>query len=391
MTKKKIALVNQRYGLEVNGGSELHCRQLAERLTEFYDVEVITTCALDYVTWENHYPAGVSDINGVTVRRFKVDKPRRQKSFDRLSGMVIGVPHTAKDERKWIEAQGPYSPECVQYIKDHAEDYHVVIFMTYLYYITATCLHEGSIPNAFLLPTAHDEPPIYLEYYKDVFRNAKGIIYNTGEEKAFCERMFGIEDTSNIIAGVGIAPPDERELFDAKERYGIDNYIVYIGRIDESKGCGTLFKYFAEYKTRVGGDVKLVLLGKSVMDIPKRDDIISIGFVGDTEKYSVIRDSHALVLASEFESLSMVVLESMAFKRPVLVNGRCTVLKGHCKRSDAGLYFENYFEFEGALRYLLTHKEEAAEMGENGKTYVDENYRWSVILDKICTMVDNFE
>ena len=56
--REKIAFVNQRYGLEVNGGSELLCRQMAEKLSEIYDVEVITTCALDYVSWENHYAAG---------------------------------------------------------------------------------------------------------------------------------------------------------------------------------------------------------------------------------------------------------------------------------------------------------------------------------------------
>ncbi|MEG2842568.1 MAG: hexosyltransferase, partial [Ruthenibacterium sp.] len=69
----KIAIINQRYGLEVNGGSELYSRQIAEKLTQNYDVDAITTCALDYTTWENYYPAGVETIHGVTVRRFPVD------------------------------------------------------------------------------------------------------------------------------------------------------------------------------------------------------------------------------------------------------------------------------------------------------------------------------
>ncbi len=110
--REKIALVNQRYGLEVNGGSELHCRQLAERLKEIYDVEVITTCALDYTTWENHYPEGESEINGVKVRRFKVSRERNLKKFDRCSAQVLNnVSHTAEDEQRWIDEQGPYSPE----------------------------------------------------------------------------------------------------------------------------------------------------------------------------------------------------------------------------------------------------------------------------------------
>lgn len=390
--RKKIALVNQRYGLEVNGGSELHCRQLAEKLNGIYDVEIITTCALDYTTWENYYPEGLCEVNGIPVRRFKVDRRRKPRQFKKLSDRVIGVKgHSDADEEKWIDAQGPYSPDCVKYIVDHSGDYEVIIFMTYLYYVTARCLGGGNIPNAFLIPTAHDEPPIYLNYYKKVFAAPRGIIYNTVEERDFCENKFGIGNTPNVIAGVGVDAPGEKELFDAKERYGLDNYMLYAGRIDESKGCGTLFKYFTEYKKRNGGDFKLVLIGKPVMEIPKRDDVIHLGFVSDTEKFSLMKDARFLVLASEFESLSMVVLESMVYGRPVLLNGKCKVLKGHCTKSNAGLYFETYFEFEGALNYLLTHPEEYDVMRENGRRYVDENYRWEIIISKIRKLIDEFK
>ena len=389
--RKRIALVNQRYGLEVNGGSELYCRQLAEKLKEIYDVDVITTCALEYTTWENYYPEGVSEINGVRVIRFKSDRTRTQKSFDIISSKVFGTPHTDEEEQAWIDAQGPFSHDAVEYIKTHASEYHVVIFTTYLYYLTARGLADGTIKNAFHIPTAHDEPPIYLRHYKSVFENPKGIIYLTPEEKVFCEKTFNVSHIPSIVTGAGVDIPDDSALIDVKERYGLDNYIIYAGRIDESKGCGTLFKYFREYKKRVGGDVKLVLIGKSVMDIPKTDDIISLGFVTTEEKFSLIKASKLLVLASEFESLSMVVLESMVYGRPVLVNGKCNVLKGHCRRSNAGLYFENYFEFEGALKYLLTHDDECAVMSENGKRYIDENYRWNIIIDRTKALIDSYE
>ncbi len=298
---------------------------------------------------------------------------------------------TDEEEKAWIDAQGPYSPKAVEYIRQHAADYHVVIFITYLYYLTACALHGGDIENAFHLPTAHDERSIYLRHYKRVFENPKGIIYLTPEEKEICEKMFNVSDIPSVVTGAGVDAPDVSELFDAKERYGLDNYMLYAGRIDESKGCGTLFKYFTEYKKRNGGDLKLVLIGKAVMDIPKRDDIVHLGFVSDTEKFSLMKDSRLLVLASEFESLSMVVLESMFYGRPVLLNGKCKVLRGHCVKSNAGLYFENYFEFEGALNYLLTHPEEYEVMRENGRRYVDENYRWEIIMEKTCGLIESYK
>ena len=78
MIVKKIAIVNQRYGLEVNGGSELYTRQLAEKLTAVYEVDVITTKALDYSLWENYYEKDREVINGVNVLRFDVERLRAQ-------------------------------------------------------------------------------------------------------------------------------------------------------------------------------------------------------------------------------------------------------------------------------------------------------------------------
>ena len=297
--------------------------------------------------------------------------------------------NTPEAEEKWIDEQGPYCPAAVSYVKEHHGEYKAVIFTTYLYYLTARSM-VNNFDNAILLPTAHDEAPIYLNYYRKVFENAKGIIYLTSEEKEIVENMFSVSHLPNIITGSGVDAPDESELFDAKERYGLESYMLYAGRIDESKGCATLFKYFDEYKKRNGGDLKLVLIGKAVMDVPKRDDIVHLGFVSDAEKFSLMKDARLLVLASEFESLSMVVLESMFYGRPVLLNGKCKVLRGHCVKSNAGLYFENYFEFEGALNYILTHTEQYEVMRENGRRYVDENYRWDVIIDKIRNLIETF-
>ena len=387
---KKIALVNQRYGLEVNGGSELYCRQLAEKLKEFYNVEVLTTCALDYMTWENYYQEGTENINGITVRRFSVDKCRDVNSFNKLSEKVfVNNNRTLEEEEFWIESQGPYCPKFLDYMEEHYNDYDAVIFITYLYYLTAKGIVKFN-DHSYLLPTAHDEAPIYMNYYKDVFESAKGMIYLTHEEKEFVESHFNVKSKPSILTGAGVDLPDLSNLPNARKKLKFENdYILYIGRIDESKGCGTLFKYFIEYKKRNNNSLKLVLAGKSVMDIPKHEDIVSLGFIDDDLKFALIKDSKFLVLASEFESLSMVVLESMIMKKPVLVNGRCEVLKGHCLRSRAGLYFKNYFEFEGSINYLLNNEKIYSIMCENGKKYVDENYQWDKIIEKIRLMLES--
>ena len=125
--KRKIALVVQRYGLEVNGGAEMLARTMAEHLKDRYDIEVLTSRAVDYVTWKDEYTAGEEDINGIKVRRFGVTAPRNPKQFDAFSGKVIGRPHSMEDEERWFDMQGPRVPDLIDYIREHADDYDAFV------------------------------------------------------------------------------------------------------------------------------------------------------------------------------------------------------------------------------------------------------------------------
>ena len=150
-----------------------------------------------------------------------------------------------------------------------------------------------------------------------------------------------------------------------------------------------MMEAFRRYRDSSKSGLKLVLVGKPVMDIPKDPDIIPLGFVSDEMKLALMRDAFALVLFSKYESLSMVVLESMMMGRPVIVTGQCKVLKGHCVRSNAGLYFNGYGEFEGCVTWLLKHPEVYEVMRENGRRYVKENYCWEKILNKLSELIQN--
>ena len=385
---EKIAFVCQRYGPEVNGGSEQYCLQTAEKLAGKYDVTVYTTCALDYVTWRNHYAEGEEKIRGVRVKRYRVEKERNQEKFNRLSAKVLTDPnHTDEEEKEWIEEQGPYCPALLEALKREHREYRVVFFMTYLYYLSATGLLM-KLPNAALIPTAHDEAPIYLRHYEKVFAGAKGLAWLTPEERAFTRERFPfIKDTPEIMIGAGIDMP-RGELPMAPKKIRKKRYLVYAGRIDESKGCGELFDFYRKYKREHGRDLKLVLMGRAVMRVPMDPDIISLGFVSEDVKYAVMRDAFALVLSSRFESLSIVVLESMMMGRPVLVTGQCAVLKGHVVRSGAGLYYNNYSEFAGCIKWLEEHPEEYQAMRANGRKYVKEKYSWYAITNRFAELIN---
>lgn len=381
MPTNKVAFVVQRYGLEVNGGAEYLCRLVAEHMSKYFDVEVITTCAVDYMTWKNEYSHGSKILNGVLVRRFQVDFERNVKEFNEFSKKIYGSFSSYNDEIEWMKRQGPYSSALLNYIKDNEKEYDFFIFFTYLY-----CTTFFGLPlvkeKAILVPTAHDEPPIYLSIFDSLFKLPQGIIYNTEEEKKFVLSKFQTENIRNDVIGIGIDIPEKVDAESFIKKYQVDDFIIFVGRIDESKGCRELFDYFIRYKKEKQSPVKLVLLGKQVMDVPKHPDILPLGFVSEIEKFNGIKASKMLVMPSKYESLSIVLLESWFCSRAVLVNGECDVLKGQCVRSNGGLWYTNYYEFKECLDLLHLNERVRSKLGENGNQFTIENYGWDNIESK---------
>ncbi len=387
--KKKLCIVIQRYGEEIVGGAETYCRIYAEKLSKLYEVEVVTTCAKDYQEWNNYYPAGETEINGVKVRRFRVDFQRDERKFGQLTTKLYNNPHhTMAEAFEWVIAQGPVSSGLINYIKDIKEDTDLFIFMTYLYYHTAMGM-ENVADKAVLVPFAHDEPPIYLKIYEKIFACPKGMVYNTEEERTFIQTKFKNKHIPSVLTGIGIEIPDKSEYNGCKEKFHLVNpYIVYMGRIDVSKGCDELLDWFSLYKKKYKNNLKLVLMGKEILKVPKSKDIISLGFVSEKEKYDVLSKSIALVLPSHYESLSIVVLEAFALGKPVLVSGHCEVLKGHCIKSNGGLYFYGEKDFEECLQLMYERQDLCKAMGLKGAQYVDKQYRWEVIMEKLNNFIE---
>lgn len=389
-TPYKLAFVVQRYGLEINGGAEYLCREVAEHLSKYCDVDVITTCAIDYVTWKNEYNAGETCINGVSVKRFPVDFPRDIQRFNKFSDKVLCKDHSLDEEIEWMKLQGPYSTELFKFIKDSKDDYDLFFFFTYLY-----CTTFFGLPlvadKAILIPAAHDEPPIYLSVFKEIFYKPRAIMYNTKEEKDFVIRRFENGNIPYDVAGCGVSLSEDVDSRKSQNMNIKGDFITYIGRIDESKGCGELFDFFQRYKKENTSSIKLVILGKSVMKIPPHPDIIYLGFVSEDEKYNILYNSKILIMPSKYESLSMVLLEAWYCKKPVLVNGQCGVLKGQCIRSNAGLWYENYEEFSACLNFLLADTQLRDQLGNQGRQFVDMHYSWETIEKKYLALIERIE
>jgi len=387
--KPRVALVVHRYGPEVVGGAEYLCRYVAGLMKDDWDICVLTSCARDYLTWKNDYAAGEHCINSVKVIRFPVRKPRRIAKFKKISDKVFNFPHAIDDELNWMQSQGPDVPGLFNYINRIQPNTDVFIFFTYLYQTTFIGLRLVA-DKALLVPTAHDEPPIYLSIFRNFFEKPQGYIFCSHEEQQFVQKLFNTDRKYTDVIGIGISSEDPANGTGQPSLMLPANFVIYVGRVDRSKGCHELFKYWQDYKAYNACDLKLVLIGDPKMDVPKRNDILSLGYVEEVDKFYAISNSHCLIMPSPYESLSIVLLEAWLCQRPVLVNGNCQVLKGQCRRSNGGLWYENFEEFQAGLNFLLNQKETACRMGENGHHYTIQSYHPETVRQKYRDLIHQF-
>jgi glycosyltransferase involved in cell wall biosynthesis len=378
----KIAVVVQRYGADINGGAELHARYIAEHLARHADVEVLTTCARDYVTWRNELPPGAEQIGGVTVRRFPVARARDVHDFGRRSNVVFTQTHSLSDELAWLASEGPTSPALVTFVTSAADRYDWFVFFSYRYYHAFHGVRAVA-SRAVLVPTAERDAAIGLAIFPPIFRGVRALMFNSFEERAMIQHVSGTDYLPGVVVGVGSDIPSRPEPERFRQQFGISGpFAIYVGRIDENKGCKELFEYFHRYTCTMPDRLQLVLIGTSLLPVPDMPRIRHLGFLSDAEKFDAMAAADVLIMPSYYESLSMVALEAWGMGKPVLANGRCDVLKGQSLRSNAGLYYESYAEFADALYSITSSAALSQGLGRNGAAYFQQHYAWPVIERK---------
>jgi len=388
----RILYVVQRYGEDIAGGAEQHARAFAEQLVDRgHGVTVLTTCASSYVDWGNTFPRGWTSCNGVSVYRVPVARARNPHLFARFNTRMSGSPglRPLSLQRDWMEMQGPHAPELVPWIRRHARSFDVVVFITYLYWSTWAGLREcaGAVPT-LLHSTAHDEPPLRLSIFEEVLRAPDELVFLTPEEGDLVHERYPGSPSGEVVGiGMETAHPGDADAFRRRFGLGGDPYLLYVGRVDPAKGAAELIDYFVAYKNRNptppgAGELRLVLLGEKLVEVPDRADIVVTGFVDEPTRDGALAGALALVHPSYFESFAMVLTEAFAQRRPALVQGRCAVLRGHAHRSGAALPYTGFVEFEAAVDALVSSPELADALGLAGRRYVEREYDWKVVMDR---------
>lgn len=390
----KIAFVVPRFEPQLAGGAEVHCQKIAERVaSRGYQVELLTTCARDHFSWKNYYEPGNKIVNSVLVRRFLVDPNRVTPRFLIIQRKIDHrIPISKKEELIWV-SDSVRSHRMEDFIAKNKNRYDWFIFMPYLFgtaYWGIQVVPEKSL----LIPCLHDEPFAYLDIFKDMFNEVQGIMFNTYPEIELAKRLYNLPEDKITIVSLGFEAEGEYNPKIFREIYGINvPFILFAGRREGGKNIDLLINYSRLYKENNNNRVKLVLLGSGPVNLTTedKDSIIDLGYIPEEHKRSAFSSALVFCQPSVNESLSIVIMESWIAGRPVLVNSSCAVTLDHCRRSQGGLYFSNYYEFEECINYLLVHPDIADRMGVNGKNYVKENYSWDAVLKRFTDALKKFK
>jgi|GEM_PF-277294 len=386
LRRPRYAIVVPQYGEPRFGGSASLAAGFARHLRARAEVEVLTTCADDYVTWRNAYPAGHERIDGVHVRRFPVERPRRAAEFDRLSRQVLAHDDPPLEmQEAWMRAQGPLTSEMTAYLETFGRRYDAIAFVSYLYatsYFGLPMVEERSV----LLPLAHDEWPIRFPMWDHFFSRPRGFIFCSSGERDFVRARFPDLGIDGPIAGVGVERPLDVQAERFRKRYGIEGpFILYLGRVDPAKGCDALAENFGAYRRGGGRFGTLVLVGERHMPIGG-SGIVTTGPVDEATKWDALAACDVLVMPSRYESLSMSTLEAWSLSKPVLVRAQAQVVVEQCRRSGGGLWYANGDEFSAALD--LMDAPARAALGAQGQRFVNERYTWPRAIEIFADHLD---
>jgi glycosyltransferase involved in cell wall biosynthesis len=414
----KFAFVTSRYGADIASGPEHACRVLAEQVSARHDVDVLTTCARDPRTWRNEYSEGTDRVRGALVRRFPVSQARDEQSFTQFSDRILAGPRTRSDELDWVRRSGPWSSGLIEFIRRQHKSYDVLVFFSLCNPLTvegASIAPERSIVFPYLIL----HPALRLEICAEVIGSVRGVGLVSGAERQLLrkyvratphhEELVGIgidpspeqsyprhqQDPADVVVDEDVAAPDSVEQetyltgrgipFRRRHRlYG--PFALYGGRVEPDNGCEEMLEYFDTFAA-TDGDTALALMGVKMIKVPDEKYIRLAGVLPERQRMIAYEAADVTIAPCADDLLSQPLLESMAVGTPVLASASNGAAVEHCRRASGGLFYANREEFVEALRLLMTNNRLRTRLGENGRTYVRQHFRWDAVLGRFDRLV----
>jgi len=416
----RLAFVTPRYGADLSSGPEHACRLLAEQVCHRHDVDVLTTCARDPLTWRNEYAEGSDRVRGVLVRRFPVGQPHDREAFAQFSTRVTASPRSRADELEWVRRLGPVSAGLLDHLKRQHRVYDALVFFSLEHAPTVEGVRLAP-ERTILFPHLQLRASLRFALWKEILESVRAIGFLSEFERRLTRQYVGAEVQTEEVVGIGIDPPpqlayprhqqdpadtltteddSDAELSQTPEPtylssrgvtfrrrhrlYG--SFALYGGRVESDNGCEEMLEYFDGLSVDQE-QIPLVLMGVKMMKLPEQTGVRLGGVLPDRERMAAYEAADVTIAPDADDLLAQAPLESLAVGTPVLASARNAAAVEHCRRSNGGLYYANREEFVEAFQLLAGSTRLREALGENGRNYVRQHFRWEHVLGRFERLV----
>jgi glycosyltransferase involved in cell wall biosynthesis len=381
---RPIAFVTPRFGPGVVGGSEALSREIALGLAaRGYEVEIVTTCAVDHYTWDNELEPGTTEEEGVTVHRFETVPSRTRVGHRTHINIYYEKPTTVDEQVGWLSF--PFRvPGLFSHLLREGHRYGAVVFSPYMFWTTTVCMAPVA-EKAVVIPCLHDEVYARLDAIRPVLRDPARVWFLSEPEYELAHRLGPVAE-HHTVTGAGMDVPSAYDAAGFRQRHGIRRpFVLYAGRREVDKGWNWLLEAYEESLEVDDVGFDLVTVGVGEPDIPRslQRRVHDLGFLDTAERDNAFAAATAYLQPSLMESFSRSVMEAWLAGAVVLVRQGSEVVAWHCERSGGGASFGDGTSLAAQLRRLADNPAMAAAMAELGRQYVLDNYTWPVVLDRM--------
>ena len=416
----KFAFVTARYGADITAGPDHACRVLAEQVSSRHDVDVLTTCARNPQTWKNEYSEGTDRVRGALVRRFAVSQTRDEHAFGQFAARVLAGPRSRADELEWLRRAGPWSAGLIDFIRRQHKSYDVLVFFSLCSPVTVTAAMLAP-ERTIVFPYLQLQPALRFDVGAEILSSVRGVGLISGTERHLLRSYMRVTPQHDEVVGIGIDPSPEQsyprhqqdpaDVVVADDDMGAGGeddvpasylegrgvpfrrrhrlygpFALYGGRVEPNNGCEEMLDYFDTFAAS-DGDTSLALMGVKMMKVPDEPYIRLAGVLPERQRMIACEAADVTIAPSADDLVAQPLLESLAVGTPVLASACNSAAVEHCRRSNAGLYYSNRGEFVEALRLLMTNSRLRSRLGENGRTYIQQNFRWDAVLGRFDRLV----
>lgn len=359
------------------GGPVTNTLELAKRLSKESKITICTSNAKNF------------------SEEMNIDEKKLDENF-----IIKYFPITSRMFKQFV------TPKMKSFLKNNLEKYDIVHLHCYRQYQDFIFWSiNKKIKKPYYLTMHGAITPIGEKSYlkkiydilvgKKILRNAEKIIVLSNLQKEEALSM-GVHENKIIQIPFGINH-DENKL--ETSNYDFDNskkYILYLGRIDKSKGIDDLILAFKEISDK---DIELLIVGPDFgfmnyckelvkkLDLEKK--IKFLGSVNHSNLPEIFNIVSLLVLPSKYDATGTVTVEAASLGVPIILTEKCGLAEEFKKNNGAKIVAASDIEgLKNAIEWIFDNPDEVKVMKENGQKYA-KSLTWETTISKHLEVYQN--